>query len=224
VRIHVSGAPVRPGPFELVISIENGTRTRARTFTGAAEEGEVAEALAALRAAAALNRPVEGRSVRLRGESRAARVEAWAPFELRGLVTFPPGAVRRLTPTLFTRRLGRESLRLTLEGVADRAAAPSFRLTAIPSTAAAIPASARTLDDLVAASTRYARALQYRSFLANPDPLGPTATTYVYETAVAEPPPQTRNQQEDDSKLPGAVLLGGLALLGVGLVVLWARL
>lgn len=225
LRIRVSGLPTRPGPFELVLSIENTTRTRGRAFTAGAEEGDVADALAALRAAAPLHRQVEDQTVRIRGRSRPANVEAWAPFELRGSVVFPSGTVRGLTPTRFTRLLGRQTLRVRLEGVASRAAAPTVRITASPSTAAALPASAPTLDALVAAYLRYARTLQYRSFLANPGPLGPSSTTYVYETAAVErAATPRRSDPDDDPGLPAAVLLGGLALLGLGLVVLWAHL
>jgi hypothetical protein len=223
LRVRVSGLPTRPGPFELVLSIENATRTRGRAFTAGAVEGDVGDALAALRASARLHRKVEDQTIRIRGRSRPANVEAWAPFDLRGSVVFPPGTVRGLTPTRFTRLLGRQTLRMRLEGVASRAAAPTVRITASPSTAAAIPASAPTVDALVAAYLRYARTLQYRSFLANPGPLGPSATTYVYETAEVERATPQRSDPDDDSGLPAAVLLGGLALLGLGLVVVWAH-
>jgi hypothetical protein len=224
LRVRVSGMPSRPGPFELVLSIENATRTRAQAFSASAEEGDVADALAALRAFASLHRRVEDRTIRISGRSRPANVEAWAPFDVRASVAFPPGTVRELRHTRFTRLLDRETLRVTLEGVALRAASPKVRITAIPSAADAIPASARTLDALVAAYVRYARTLQYRSFLANPDPLGPSATTYVYETAAMERPTlRTRTDREDDSGVPAVILLGGVVLLGLGLAVVWAH-
>jgi hypothetical protein len=224
LRVRVSGLPRRAGPFELVLSIENATRTRGRAFTARAEQRDVADALAALRESAGLHRQVEDQTIRISGRSRPANVESWAPFELRGSVVFPPGTVRGLTRTRFTRRLGRDTLRVRLQGVASRAAAPTVRITASPSTAAAIPATAPTLDAVVAAYLRYARTLQYRNFLANPGPLGPNATTYVYETAAAERATPQRPDPDDDSGLPAAVLLGGLGLLGLGLVVLWAHL
>jgi hypothetical protein len=224
IRVRVSGLPTRPGPFELVLSIENTTRTRGRAFRADAEQGELADALAALRRSAPLHREVDEQTIRISGQSRPANVEAWAPLELRGSVVFPPGTVRGLTRTRFTRRLGRQTLSLRFEGVASRAAAPRVRITASPSTAAAVPASAPTLDAVVAAYLRYARTLQYRSFLANPGPLGPSSTTYVYETAAAERATPQRPDPDDDSVLPAAVLLGGLGLLGLGLVVLWAHL
>jgi hypothetical protein len=225
LRVRVSGMPSRPGPFELVLSIENATRTRAQAFSASAEEGDVADALAALRAFASLHRRVEDRTIRITGRSRPANVEAWAAFDVHASVAFPPGMVRELRRTRITRLLGRETLRVTFEGLAIRAAAARVRITASPSTASVIPASARTLDVLVAAYVRYARTLQYRSFLANPDPLGPSVTTYVYETAAVERPTlRTRTDREDDSGAPAVVLLGGLVLLSLGLVVAWAHL
>jgi hypothetical protein len=224
LRVRVTGLPTRPGPFELILSIENATRTRGQGFTARAEERDVAAALATLREAAVRHRQVEEQTIRISGRSRPADVEAWAPFVLRGSVVFPPGTVRGPTRTRFTRRLGRQTLRVRLEGTATRAAAPTVRIAASPSTAAAVPASAPTLEAVVAAYLRYARTLQYRSFLANPA-LGPNATTYVYETAAVErATPQTSAPDDDGSGLPVAVLLGGLALFGLGLVVLWAHL
>ena len=103
-------------------------------------------------------------------------------------------------------------------------AAPSIRLVAQPFIDAALPpASTRSFADLQRVSLRYARARQYQSFLANPDSIGPSETTYVYETATAEPAPRPANEPSDDAALPAAIVLGGLALLAFGLVVVWAH-
>jgi hypothetical protein len=226
LRVRVRGAPVRPGPFELVITIQNATRTPAAGFTADALSTDVVRALDALRAAARINRPIEGRVVRIRGESRPVRLHVSAPLALRGSVAFPAGTVRTVEPTRFTRQLGGGALRVTVRGVALRSAAPRLRIVARPVVRATIPPqSARTLEAAVLGYLRYARTRQYQAFLANPDPRGPSATTYVYDTATAERSAlPAEPQAQNDSTVPTAIVLGGLALLGLGLVVLWAHL
>jgi hypothetical protein len=224
-RVRVSGAPVRRGPFEIAITIEDATRSPATGLTGDAVRPDVNRALDALRAAARIGRPIVGQVVRIRGETRRLQVAVTAPLRVRAWVSFPAGAVRLGTPMRFTRRLDGGVLRLTVRGVARRTAAPRLRIVATPAVAAALPPqSARTLRAAVAGYLRYARTRQYQAFLANPDPRGPSATTYVYETveasaAVPPPPPS-----DDDSSLPTALVAGALVLVGAGLVVLWAHL
>ena len=227
LRIHVTGAPSRPGPFELTITVENATRTRAQGFTAAASAAEVVRAVAALRAAAGIDRAIEGRVVRIRGRSSPATFTVLAPFGFRGSVSFSPRTVRAVRPTAFTRLLGGQAERVTVRGVALRAAAPRLRIVATPDVRAALPApSSRTLEAAVSGYLRYARTRQYESFLANPDLRGPSFSTYVYETRAAErsPAPQGREPTDDGSALPVAILVGGLTLLGLGFVVLWAHL
>ena len=70
-----------------------------------------------------------------------------------------------------------------------------------------------------------ARALQYQTFLANPDTTGGTHAVYVYETAakIAAPRPVAL-PGETGSDAWQTVLFAALALLGAtGLVVLWAN-
>ena len=67
VRVRVTGIPVRPGPFELAIFLENATRTRATGFTADVPRADLVSALADLRAAAADDRPITDRVVRIRG-------------------------------------------------------------------------------------------------------------------------------------------------------------
>ena len=225
LRVRVSGAPTAPGPFELVITLENATRTKAVAFAADAVEGDVVRALDALRAAAAINRPIEGRTVRFRGDSRPTRVEVWARLALRGSIRFPSGTVRGVTASRFSRMLGGEPLRITVRGAALRAATPRLTLEAQPVIRGSIPGrSAHTLEEAVLGYLRYARTRQFQNFLANPDPRGPSVTTYVYETAAAERATARPERRSEDSGLPTALVLGGLALLGAGLVVLWSHL
>jgi hypothetical protein len=224
IRLLIAGAPRRPGPFELTIAIENTTVARSSMFAAEPVEADVVAARDSLRAAARTGRAYEGRAVRVRGEARPAPVDAWSPFSLRGTIVFPAGAVRDLAPARLRRLLGRRALQVSVRGVAGRPAAPSIRLVAQPFIDAALsPASTRSFADLQRASLRYARARQYQSFLANPDPIGPSETTYVYETTRAEPAARPANKPSDDAALPVVIVLGGLALLAFGLAVLWAH-
>ena len=69
------------------------------------------------------------------------------------------------------------------------------------------------------------RSDQYQGFLANPDPLGPNRTSYVYETAAARhlAPPAASSSGGGTSTL--VVLLavaGALVAAGAGIVA-WAH-
>lgn len=229
LRVRLSGVPTRRGRFELVVTLENATAAPGRTFSGDAVEADVAAAIRALRAAARIGRGAEGRTVRIRGGSIPRRVDASAPLAVRGTIRFPDGSVRDVTRTRFSGVVGgarRPTFRVTARGDALRAAAPSIRVVAEPLPAAAVPPpSAGTLDAAILGYLRYARARQYQTFLANPDPAGPSRTTYVFETATPEPTAATPDPDPtDDPGLPAAVVVAGLALVGFGLVVLWAHL
>lgn len=225
VRIRVDGAPTRPGPFELRITVENATRTGATVGIAPGVQADVAAGFEALRAAARINRPLEGRTVRLRGEPTGRRFEVWAPLALRGTIAFPAGSVRDLSRARFPRLLGREAVRVTVRGEALRAATPRLTLEARPLAAAALPpASATSLEDLVLGSLRYARTWQFQRFLANPDPVGPSTATYRYETSAPASTARPQSRETDESGLPAALVVGGLVLLGAGLVVAWSHL
>lgn len=225
VRIRVEGSPTRPGPFQLTITIENATRTQATVAIAPGVRADVAAGFDALRAAAGINRPFEGRTVRLRREPTGRRFEVWAQLALRGRIAFPRGSVSNLTTAQFPRRLGRKAVRITVRGEALRAATPRLAVEARPVVAAALPASATSLEALVLGSLRYARTWQFQRFLANPDPVGPSTAEYEYETAAPAPTARPESRTADDRfSLPTALVVGGLALLGVGLVVAWSHL
>jgi hypothetical protein len=226
VRVRVTGAPARAGPFQLAITVENTTGTPAAAFTADAVPADIARAGEALRAASRINRPIEGSFVRIRGETERVTLHVSAHLIARGSVAFPGGAVRVLTPSRFAVHLDRGRLLVTVRGVARRAATPRVRIVVSPSVGAAIPPrSARTFRATVLGYLRYARTRQYETYIANPDPLGPSRATYVYDSAAAKrtaPPEEAENS--GDSALPPVLVVGGLALLGLGLVVLWAHL
>jgi hypothetical protein len=227
LRIRISGAPTRPGPFELVLSLENATSAVADTFTAVAAESDIAKVLGDLRAAARIGSAVEERTVRVQGNPAPATFAVSAPLAIRGSVRFPAGTVRDLTPARFSGRLGsgREAMLISIRGVARRPAAPMVRVVAEPTVDATLPPpTAQTLETAIIAYLRYARTRQYERFLANPDPRGPSRTTYVFETAAPEPRAAPGEDPSEDRGLPAAVIVAGLALLGTGIVVLWAHL
>ena len=225
VRVRVEGAPTGPGPFELTVTLENATRTQATASIATGVQADVAAGLDALRAAARIQRPLEGRTVRLRSEAKDRRFEVWAPLALRGRIVFPRGSVRNLTRAQFPRVLGPQAVRVTVRGEALRAVTPHLAVEARPLVAAALPpASATTLEALVLGSLSYARTWQYHRFLANPDPVGPATATYEYETAAPVPTERTQPRDDGDSGIPTVLLIGGLVVLGLGLVVAWSHL
>ena len=89
--------------------------------------------------------------------------------------------------------------------------------------AALPPRSARTLEATVAGHLRYARTRQFERYLANPDPLGRSATTYLYETAAPPRRSADAGGSADDSELPTALIVGLVRVVGFGLVFPWAR-
>lgn len=228
LRVRVSGAPTGPGRFELTVTLEDATATRALAFSGDAVESDVASALNALRAAARIGRAIDGPAVRLRGEAAQARILVSAPLAVRGTVNFPAGAVLNVSPARFSLRLGGDGERvrtITIRGEAVRAAQPRLRIVAEPLLRATLPPpGAGDLRSAVVAYLRYARAQQFLSFLANPDPLGVNRTSYVFETtAAARPAVVPGPEQKRDGGLPDALVVLAVALLGLGLVVLWSH-
>jgi hypothetical protein len=244
IRVRVDGAPVEPGTFTLVLSLENATRARARGFSADVLATDVAAALDALRAAARIERPVASKFVRFRGASVQTTVDVSAPIAVRGTISFPSGSVRDVRQTSFSGLIGGENalaLRVTVHGIALRQVTPKVRVVAEPvlnaapqppgrSWVAALrqgrvrQASRQLLGRAVTAYLRYARARQYLAFLANPDPLGRSRTTYIFETAPPMAPVASGSSPSGGGGVPAVAVTTGLALLALGLVVLWTRL
>lgn len=227
LRVRLSGAPTGPGPFELVVTLENATAARALAFSGDAVEADVTGALNALRTATRSGRQIEGPAVRLRGEAAPARVVVSAPLALRGKVTFAKGAVRTFSPARFSAVVGGggdQVARVTIRGDAARAAQVRLRIVAEPLLRATLPPrGAKDLRSVVVAYLRFARAQQYQSFLANPDPLGRSQTSYVFETNAVERSAVVPAPEPKDGGLPDALVMLAVSLVGLGLVVVWAH-
>ena len=82
-----------------------------------------------------------------------------------------------------------------------------------------------TWNEAVTVSLTLARVRQYAGYLANPDPLGATATRYVYRTTAAPAPPPVPPAPQDEGLPAWAIAFIAPAALAAagGLAVVWAR-
>jgi hypothetical protein len=206
-------AAVLPLRLELrdgVLVLRNATAVRARGFSAAARQAQIRRVLAGI-----TRHPAEQPSVAISGPVRGRSVVVDAPLRVEGSV----GGRR------FQRVLGgpaRATARIPAgEGSRARLAAEPIRLA--PET----PPRSASGSELVFLATkallRLARTYQYNSFLAGPGIGAPPRTTYVYRTVTPKPSVQPA-KSDDDWSLPLALLLGALAVVASGgLVVAWAH-
>jgi hypothetical protein len=111
--------------------------------------------------------------------------------------SFPPGRVDLTVHPL-----------LPLELLAERKAASGRAL----------------LAQATLASLEFARSRQYDAFLGNPDPLGRSATTYVYRSGTRAAPVATPVSTKEGRDWPRTVLLGlGVLTLLAGATIVWSR-
>ncbi|HXV02817.1 MAG TPA: hypothetical protein VFP24_04535 [Gaiellaceae bacterium] len=207
-------AGVLPLRLELrdgVLVLRNTTAVRARGFSAAARPAQIRRVLAGI-----ARHPAEQPSVAISGPVRGRSVVVDAPLRVVGAV----GSRR------FQRVLGgpaRATARIPAgEGSRVRLVAEPIRLA--PETRPPRSASGSELVFLATkALLRLARTYQYNSFLAGPGVGAPPRTTYVYRTVAPKPSLQPA-KSDDDWSLPLALLLGALAVVASGgLVVAWAH-
>lgn len=256
LRIAVTGVPARPGPFTLRVLITDATAARVSTYRADAVLDDAAAALDRLGEAAAAGRPAPPAGVRIRGAATPGVTSVSAALRVQGLVRFPARSVRDLrvagpARTVSAARVairgrtgpgGTAEIRIAIQGVARRRAAPTVVVVATPDPAQAIPRPpARTWSQAVErrrtprsgrrllelawkARLDYARSRQYETFLANPDLRGPNGTTYVFRTTSAAPAatPSTGTRQERG--IPTVAVIAAVTLTAAALVVLWAHL
>jgi hypothetical protein len=162
------------------------------------------------------------RTLQVDGVSRGAEtIVVDAPIRVRGSIA----AGGRRVPVSWTLGAGRPLVR----EVSVTGAAPKLRLEAELLTPLELlpPDEKLTLRGLQVALARVALSAQYGQYLASPDQLGQSETSYVYRTVAEEPPsvpPELRPASgggDDTLAIVLASVLGGVAL--VGLVVLWAH-
>jgi hypothetical protein len=212
------------GSSRLVVTIQDATRTVVRTAAGSADAAAVARALRRLRAAARVRTSVET-AIPVRGAAETGRAVS-AAFSIRGTISFS-GGDRSETDT-FSGDLGGaapRSLRIRVRRP-EWASAPEIRVVVEPAPAKAVARAGADLDTVAGAYLAYARTLQYDTFLVNPDPNGPSRTTYVYETASDRPAtaPAAGDGDDGGAAVPMPLIAIGGALLVGALVVLWAHL
>ena len=217
-----------------LLTLTNTTTTREIAFEGSGVRSELAQLLDRTRRESLAGERLTPAYVTIRGllTQRPHKAEIAAPLAVEGSLRFPSRAVR------FSLVLGDEQpLRRTVSVTAP--GEPRLRLEARPAavvrglrppggrtwSAARAPA-AELLRRLIDTRMELVRADQYRAFLANPDPNGANATTYVYETAASAPhiaAAATRPSGGGTSVLAVLLAVGGaIVALGAALVA-WAH-
>jgi hypothetical protein len=196
------------------VRLANVTSTRAATFSARANPKELAGILTTLR------RDPEGRALgrgvylNVRGDVRETHLEITAPLRVTGrvgarAVSIVLGGDEPTTQTI--RFTGRPSLHLSVEPIPPRS------LQTVP--------NRPTWNEAVRISLTLARSRQYRTFLANPDPLGIASARYVYRTVAASSPVPPPSAPSDEGLAVWLVaLIAAAATVGAaGLTVLWAN-
>jgi hypothetical protein len=242
LRVRVAGLGTR----RLLLQIDNRTAARLTSFTAEAVPASLASALATTRRDLRRGRVTPPIAVAVRGAVEQRQRVVGVAFHLRGLLQLPDGvrvvgepAADGLTATADAGRvtvrgvLPARTARVTLEVALSRPLRrlPALRLVATPVEPLELletpPGEAdgrllldRALDGLLG----LARARQYEQFLANPDPLGATTATYVYELARA---PRTASEAGETggggSVWPVVLVVAGLLVAAVGALVAWAH-
>jgi hypothetical protein len=209
------------------IVVRNATRIGAGTFTADAVAPPLARYLDSVRAAVSDGRPVPQGTAVVRGRVAPASAAVEAPLHVTGTI-----GGRHVNTTLGD---GRPLSLVVLQGNGKIdlriAVVPPTRLLTPPNGAAAWAASRASGRTLLARANavllRLARARQFDSFLADPDPRGGAQTTYVYRTGQpsslgAERPIATATDAGRSAIWNAATIIGVVAFVGAGLVV-WAR-
>ena len=208
-------------------TIVNATTTSATTVTATARAAAVATALDTARSALVAHRGVPTTVLPVRGGIRTVSLRIVAPIAVSAVYRFDDGPVRRASALVAS-----APLRLAGEGELTR-----FELTAraISPAAALRPRRSGTWRAYAAsgglardafgtaarALLRAALAGQYEAFLANPDPVGRSSTTYRYVLAAAARP-RSGGSGGHGSWLAVALAIGFAGALVAG-VVAWAH-
>jgi hypothetical protein len=216
----------------LLVRGENTSAAPGPVLVGPVSAQEVAKALGETRRALPLGRAAPDLYVTAQRVPVSQSEPIAAPLDVRGEL----GGVRfryRLGdggPMRFAVRLPHAprgaKLRLVVTPV------PPSRLLAPPGAATWTEAvrrgrldRSRLLELASRARLAVARALQYQTFLANPDASGRSSAVYIYETAVRRAAPASPPSEDNGtSNILGVVLLATIAAgVAAALVVLWAH-
>ena len=208
--------PLKVTISDSAVRLENATTTRAATFVAEGDPKELAQVLDTLRRDPQGRTLGRGTYVKVRGDVREVHLPISAPLRVTGRVGGTDvslvlgGFGRPTTHTIPVR--GRPDVQ-----VMARLVIPAALET---------PLRRPTWGQAVRISLTLARARQYQTFVANPDPYGPATARYVYRTVAAPapptPPPSTPDEGGLAAWLVALIVAGSVAALG-GLAVLWAN-
>jgi hypothetical protein len=205
-------APVLPLRIEThgaTTTFVNTTAVTVGAFTADADPVPLVSYLRQLRRAAALGRPSQGGTARLRSAPRATRVRVVVPLSVSGTV-----GGRQVSATVTGR------LTVLARGTIAVAVRPQ-----VPALGALGSLSGRqALARATTLALTVARLRQYQSFLGNPDPTGSSTTVYVYRSGVPRPIPVAVQLAAHGRNWTMTIAVGAGILLaaGAGLAV-WAR-
>ncbi|MGZ4353591.1 MAG: hypothetical protein ACXVZ4_08600 [Gaiellaceae bacterium] len=202
VRIRVGGGAV---------VLQNTTRVSIGTYSVAAPRGPVLAYLARLRSDVVHGRLPQPASVPVTSNPVPERMTVTAPLHVTGTL-----GARRVDLVLLDR------VTLTAHGRIDLRVEPLERVE----TAGLVRLGGSALvRAAIRATLTLARTRQYDAYLGNPDPTGPSTTTYVYRSATraAAPAAAAPAGGHGRSWRWDALLAAALALALVGGTALWAR-
>lgn len=211
-RAVVPSLPLRVTVGPGVVTLENTTGVTTGAFTADALFAPLARYFAELKREVALGQVPTSGGALVTSKPVTTRVRVGAPLHVAGTI-------------------GARQVDVVLEGDRTIAGSGPVRLTVTPIEPASLLGppvaglSGRQLLDRVArASLTVSRVRQFRAFLGNPDPTGPSSTSYVYRTA-ARPVAVAPAAAEGSGRgwpLTVGIVLALLAALAVSAVA-WSR-
>lgn len=221
----------------LTLTGQNVSGAPADVLVGPSSASETAATLDKTREAARVRPALQELYVDVPRLPKGTQERIWAPLHVTGELRFAGG---RRVPLDYVLGDGRP-LRFVLS-VPGISAAPKVRIVVravSPAKLLTPPGGAKTWGAAVRAQLvqpagllelasrarlAIARALDYETFLVNPDPRGSSRAVYVYETAAEPVVAPAAPRQDSDGNGWTTLALTALALLGAGgLVVLWAH-
>jgi hypothetical protein len=196
-------------------TLTNTTATTVPTFTADAPREQLLAYLASLRVAAASRITPTGGGTVITSPLRPLRLRISVPLLVDGSI----GSARvHVTLGGASRKL-RASFAAGPVDVTVRPLLPQELFTASKA------ASGRALlKQATLASVEFARARQYDAFLGNPDPIGKSATTYVYRSGTPSAPVAAPAAAKKGRDWPRTMLISlGLLALLVAATIAWSR-
>jgi hypothetical protein len=200
--------PLKVSASDGSVRLENATGTTYTTFSAHGDPAQLAQVRASLRADPQGRRLGQGTYVKVTGAVRNLRLRLYAPLRVTG-------------------RIGGRAVSLVLEDEPRTIQAQgqiALSITPVPPASLFASSPSPGWDETLRTSLTLARVRQYRSYLANPDPLGPIEARYAYRTVAAPAPPPAPPAPQDEGLAAWLIALiaaGSVAALG-GAAVLWA--